>query len=399
MGRGRFTVRQLADAAGLDVDEVLIHLWDRGLEAYAEPDDSIRSEDVNAARRAIGLPTVGELRRPAYWQRVLELSAEELETLMADAGIRMSPRARLLPRGAVARLKRVARERRFRETPPVTIEEPARQDAPPVEWHTIGRERELRLLTEDEVRQIHVALVTDFARDNDPIEPPGVRDENLLGSAVFRQHTTFGDEAKYKSVEMAAAALLHSLVHDHPFHNGNKRTGLVSMIVLLDENGLILTCNEEVLFRFILRVAQHQLVPKTWDSLADREVMSIAEWVHNNSRGLEKGERPVPWRRLKQILSSLGCEYELTTGSRMNITRSVVERGRLGLRTRRTLRAQVKYTDDGREALKHTVHEIRARLELDEEHGTDSARFYGEAPALDEFIIRYRKTLKRLARL
>jgi death-on-curing family protein len=397
------TVRELAEAAGLDVDEVLLGLWDAGLEAYNEPNDRIASNDYKPARRAIGLPTASELRKLEYWERALRLEADDVTKILDDAGIRISPNARLLPKGAVARLKHVARERTLHATPPAPPGRDTGNEAPELvpalAWRTVGRERELRLLAESEVEQIHLALVEDFARDSDPIDPPGVRDKNLLASAVFRQHTSLGSESKYKSVEMAAAALLHSIVHDHPFHNGNKRTGLVSMIVLLAENGLALTCDEKTLFKFIIRVAQHQVVPRDWPQLADREVMWIAEWIYDNSRGVEKGERPIQWRKLKQVLASFGCRCEVSVGSKMNIFRQVPGKRVLGLRTVRPLRTQVKYADDGRDAMKHTIHQIRKDLELDDEHGVDSANFYGDAPALDDFIVKYRGTLKRLARL
>lgn len=393
------TVRQLGDSSGLDIDEVLIRLWDGGLDAYTGPDDRVSSEHVKSAYRAIGMPTSGDLRRPEYWQRALGLDAGQFKTLLEEHGFGMSGRARLLPKGAVARLKRVARGQVLQATPPVLEESSVPASSPPLQWRTIGREREVRLLGEEEVERIHLALVADFARARDPIDPPGIRDPNLLASAVFRQHTAFGGTSKYRSVEMAGAALLHSIVHDHPFHNGNKRTGLVSMIVLLDENGLTLTCNEEALFKFIVRVAQHGVVPRQWGALADREVLWIAEWIRVNSRTIEKGERPVQWRRLKQVLSSLDCTWEATGAGRMNITREVSERGLLLLRTRRVLWAQVKYADDGREASRYAIHELRRKLELDEDHGVDSARFYSEAPPLDDFILRYSKTLRRLARL
>ncbi len=89
---------------------------------------------------------------------------------------------------------------------------------------------------------IHNALVLDFLHQENPIDPPGPRNDDIIASAVFRQHTSIGDVLKYPSVELSAAALLHSLVNNHPFHNGNKRTALVSMLVLLDENELMLTC-------------------------------------------------------------------------------------------------------------------------------------------------------------
>jgi death-on-curing protein len=201
---------------------------------------------------------------------------------------------------------------------------------------------------------------------------------------------------------MAAAALLHSLVLNHAFHYGNKRTALVSMLVLLDENGLMLVCDEEQLFRIVLRLAQHELVPREWSNNADRETMWLADWLEANSRTVEKGERPLQWRKLKQRLGEFGCSWAIATGvgNRINITRVVESPGRFGRTRRRQLYVQVKYSDDGREALNYTIHQIRKELELDEEHGVDSASFYGDAGrSVSDFVVRYRKTLKRLAKL
>jgi death-on-curing family protein len=254
--------------------------------------------------------------------------------------------------------------------------------------------------SESEVEAIHWELVRDFASDSDPIDPAGVRDPDLLGSAVFRQHTSFGDSLKYPSVEMAASALLHALVHDHPFHNGNKRTALVSMLVLLDENALMMKedCLEDELFELVLRLAQHKIVAPGKD-LADRETLHLAEWVRGHTRHIERGDRPVQWRRLRQILGGFGCEVALQQGVRANIVRVIEEPGRLRTR-RRTYATQVKYTDDGREAQVHTVKKIRRDLWLDEEHGVDSQSFYRMSGLMPStFIVKYRKTLKRLAKL
>jgi death-on-curing protein len=199
---------------------------------------------------------------------------------------------------------------------------------------------------------------------------------------------------------MAAAALFHSIVHDHPFFNGNKRTALVSMLVLLDENGIMPECAEDDLFQLVLRLAQHKLVSLGKD-LADREVVHVAEWLHVRCRNVEKGDRPIQWRKLRQILAGFGCELsQPKVGNRINIRRTHEERGRLGRTRRRTLSTQVKYTDEGREALVDTVKKIRRDLWLDEEHGVDSLDFYQRGgPSAAGFIAKYRKTLKRLARL
>lgn len=200
---------------------------------------------------------------------------------------------------------------------------------------------------------------------------------------------------------MVAGALLHAIVHDHPFFNGNKRTALVSMLVLLDENGVMPTCQEDELFQLVLRLAQHRLVARGAD-LADREVIAVAEWIHTRSRSIEKGDRPIQWRKLKQILRGFDCElfHPSGSGGRLNIRRLVTERGLFGRERRRSLATQVSFTDEGREAPRGTVKKIRRDLRLDEENGIDSLDFYQRGgPSASGFIVAYRKTLRRLAKL
>jgi len=393
------TVAELAQRAHLDVDELLIRLWDADLDQYREPGDKIKRRDLSAALKAARLPTKRQLVSPEYWMERLGLDEAGLRETLARVGLPMSPDARTLPRGAIAKLKRLVAQPALE-----TVYEKSGHDEEHVDdelvWKTIGQPRQIRLLSESEVESIHWELVRDFAADADPIDPAGVRDPDLLASAVFRQHTSFGDSLKYPSVEMAAAALFHALVHDHPFHNGNKRTALVSMLVLLDENAMMMKedCAEDELFELVLRLAQHKVVPRGKD-LSDRETLFLAEWIKAHTRHIEKGERPVQWRRLRQILSAYGCQLTLLRGNRVNITRVVQEPGRIRMR-RRELTTQVKYTDEGREAPVHTVKKIRRDLHLDEEHGVDSQSFYamrGPNPSL--FIVKYRKTLKRLAKL
>jgi len=401
MARRVMTIAELAKAAELDTDEALIHLWEAGLDRYQEPKDRLRRRDVDVALRAVGMPTGKDLTGPSYWMKQLKLNEEAFRQLLLELGTPMARGARTLPKGAVVKLRRYANAEA--PTSPKEIREAREAEtiAEPFEWRTVGHQREVRLLTEEEVEAIHWELVRDFAQDADPIDPPGVRTSDLLASAVFRQHTSLGEEAKYPTIEMAAAALFHAIVHDHPFFNGNKRTALVSMLVLLDENGIMPTCDEDELFQLVLRLAQHKLVPRGKE-LADRETIHVAEWLHEKSRNVEKGERPIQWRKLRQVLRGFDCELSRPpgVGNRMNIRRIVEERGLFRRIRRRALTTQVVYTDDGREAMVGTVKKIRRDLWLDEEHGTDSLDFYQRGgPSPSDFIVKYRKTLKRLARL
>jgi death-on-curing family protein len=403
MAKRVVSIAQLGKLAGLDSDETLLQLWDAGLDRYKDPDDRIRRQDLDAARHAVGLPSTNDLIDPSYWIQRLDLDQGKLDQLLLKLGVPRGKNTRKLPKGAVSKLKLYARK--SIDTSPQVVSQKERQAREPLaveepfSWRVVGNPRQLRLLGEEEVAGIHEELVLDFARDADPIDPPGIRSEALLGSAVFRQLTSLGEEAKYPTVEMAAAALMHGLVHDHPFHNGNKRTALVAVLVLLDENGVKPTCEEDELFELVLRLAQHRLVPRGKD-LPDRETIAIAEWIHARSRLLEKGDRPIQWRKLRQILVGFECEISHASGSRLRIRRKVQERGLFGRMKSRPLTTQVKYTDEGRQALVDTVKKIRRDLWLDEAHGYDSVDFYQRGgPSPSFFITQYRKTLKRLARL
>ena len=120
-----------------------------------------------------------------------------------------------------------------RETPPAKPARKRREPRPTI----IGKEQPIDYLTAGDIAKIHWVLVDDFSQSKDPIDPPGVRSQGLLESAAHRPRTALGTTDKYPTVAMAGAALLHSIVLNHAFHNGNKRTALVSTLVFTDRNG------------------------------------------------------------------------------------------------------------------------------------------------------------------
>lgn len=404
MSRRRTSVAQLAAEASLEVDEALIILWDAGFDSITGPGDLLPRGDANRARRHLGVATRRELASHEYWQGVLDLDQPAFVALLAELGIGEREVGPPLTKRAIRRLSAEQRGRTAPVMPPQGIrsDEVPQPEAARLEWRPVGHERPCRYLTDEEVLAIHYELVADFRTSPDPVEPPGVRSQALLSSAVARPLTSLDGVLKYPTIEMAAAALLHAVVHDHPFHNGNKRTALVAMLVFLDENGLVLTCSEDALFKTVLQLAQHALTSGPRNELPDREVIHVARWIVQNSRLVEKGDRPIPWRKLKQILKRYDCTFEYpTAGNRINVSRIVVRPSRfLGRPKEKTLRMQTHYADEGREVARNTINDIRHKMELDDDHGIDSATFYHEDDiAAGEFIVRYRKTLRRLAKL
>lgn len=408
----RLTIRQLANEGGRDPEEALVTLWDEGFDYINDIDDEIRANDLSRCRRALGVPAPKDKRRLDFWSRHLAMTREELLDYLQDIGVQASPNARNLPKGGLKKLERaianddgksniLAKSMSLEaqdDTSPSMHQEAS--EPKPLNWSPIGRQRDIEYLDVYDLEEIHTRLVKDAHQSRDPINPPGVSDRGLLEMAATRPGTSLGGSLKYPTVEMAAGAFLHSLIHNHPFHNGNKRTALVAMLCFLDRNGLVLTCGEGELFKFVLKVAQRRLVSSESDQKADREVLVIAEWIRANSRAIDKSDRPLKWRELKEILRKYDCTYEVRSGNRLNITRHVtVRRGLLRRPKVEELNVQATYPDDGREVPRGELHKLRRALMLDEENGIDSSAFYGDEAAIDDFIAEYRKVLRRLAKL
>ena len=88
---------------------------------------------------------------------------------------------------------------------------------------------------------------------------PALRDLGLLESAVARpQASALGKDA-YPDIVGKAAALLHSLVLNHPFVDGNKRTAVLAMLVFVDLNGYQIRWDQHEALGFVLRLACGQL--------------------------------------------------------------------------------------------------------------------------------------------
>lgn len=86
----------------------------------------------------------------------------------------------------------------------------------------------------------------------------GVRDLGLLESALAQPQATFGGQLLHKDVfEMAAAYLFH-IVQNHPFLDGNKRTGAVAALVFLDLNGIDIVAPKGSLYDLTMCVATGQ---------------------------------------------------------------------------------------------------------------------------------------------
>jgi len=83
----------------------------------------------------------------------------------------------------------------------------------------------------------------------------GIRDVGLLHSAIATPQASFGGEFLHRDLFEMAAACLYHIVQNHPFIDGNKRTGAAAAIIFLSMNDLELIVDEDTLVDLVLQVA------------------------------------------------------------------------------------------------------------------------------------------------
>jgi len=101
----------------------------------------------------------------------------------------------------------------------------------------------------------------------------GIHDFSLLHSAVERPKAQFGGKYLYSSIWLMAAAMLHSLVKNHSFEDGNKRTAYFSTMRFLRKNGHLLKVGEKDIIKFVVNI-----------DVGNTPLEEIASWLKKNSK-------------------------------------------------------------------------------------------------------------------
>jgi death-on-curing protein len=109
------------------------------------------------------------------------------------------------------------------------------------------------LISLEELVWMHTVAVTEFGGSQ------GIRDRGLLESAIARPLATFEGKNLYDTPFKRAAALAESLVLNHGFVDGNKRTAMYAMAAWLEREGHFIDAARGELRDFALAIASHEL--------------------------------------------------------------------------------------------------------------------------------------------
>lgn len=120
------------------------------------------------------------------------------------------------------------------------------------------------MISLNEVLAIHDILIEKFGGAR------GVRDQGALESAINRPYQTFDGEELYPTSTDKAAAIFESIISNHPFIDGNKRTAYVLMRLFLKQDSSDIEATEDEKFDFVIRSAKGEFKfdeIKTWIKL------------------------------------------------------------------------------------------------------------------------------------
>lgn len=126
------------------------------------------------------------------------------------------------------------------------------------------------MISVHETLQLHETLIEAFGGAS------GVRDSGASKSALERPFQTFASVDLYPDPLEKASALIESILINHPFIDGNKRTGYALMRLYLLSRNLDISASQDAKYLFVIDVASGQV-----------RFEEILHWLQNNTVGLQ----------------------------------------------------------------------------------------------------------------
>lgn len=255
-----------------------------------------------------------------------------------------------------------------------------------------------------EVLDAHFLIADFFYQEGRGIGGVGPKDINSLHGCLYRQFTGYDGINKWNNLFDIAATIMYGLIKNHPFHDANKRTALLSTLFFLYKNNYIPTVSEKEFENFTVEVAEDGITKRRrYKKLLKRgddpEILFISKWIKSKIRRIDKKEYVVTFRELSKILNTHGFDFGDSSGNRVDIIQIRVKKKlitREKYETREKI-GRIGFPGMTRQISKADLKKVRELTGLTYENGYDSEVFYRGAAGLRTLITRNQDALKRLA--
>lgn len=259
------------------------------------------------------------------------------------------------------------------------------------------------IINENDVLKAHY-LISDYFLDEGEEIVYGVKNYGLLSSAVHRQSTSYCGIEKWTSDFQKMATLLYGLVKNHSFHDGNKRTALLALLLYMDRKKLQLRKQQSKLETLVVRIAANTLGEygsyKRYQNNEESDIMFIADLLKNYTSPVNKRYYPITYAEFNQKLNRFNVKLDNPKGNYIDVFQYKTKESKLfGLIKGNT--EYVKIFSIGFPGWKRQINpkalkETLKAAHLTAEYGIDSDVFYkGEEP-MYRLINEYREPLARL---
>ena len=247
-----------------------------------------------------------------------------------------------------------------------------------------------------EVLHAHFLVAEFFAAEGGGLGGVGPRNRDgaLLHSALARQFVGFGGKQKWHDHYQIAATALFGLIKNHPFHDGNKRTALLSVLHLLEKQGYTADVEKRKFESLTVAIAdnrhrqnslyKHLLGEYTAD---DADIAYIASRLNQMTRPFDRSHRALTYRQLNGLIKDRGYEMREPKNNNINIARL----------TDKQVVGHVGFPGMSKEVSRGDVKKVRVICKLTEKHGFDGKAFYNGAGGMDSLLLEYAGPLRRLA--
>lgn len=228
----------------------------------------------------------------------------------------------------------------------------------------------------------------------------GVKSVSILGSTLGRQMTSSVSRVKWKKPEEVCATLFFGLIKNHPFHDANKRTAILTLLLHLHKIGKTITASQKEFEELALDIASDGLRLRKkyqkFDTQDDPEVRFIADFLHRNTREIDKRYYPITYQELNRLLKHYDCSLENPHDNYIDVVKNVEE-----IKFFKKQKVPKKLLNIGFPGWKRQMNlkalkEVLKATGLTAENGIDSKVFFKDADPLAAFIDEYKSLLWRL---
>lgn len=277
----------------------------------------------------------------------------------------------------------------------VPIYERAKSEVSNDEWTY----KEQFCISLEDVLKAHF-IVADFFKDaGEGIGGIGPKSMNLLSSACHRQSCGYQNESKWDNKFDRCATLFYGIIKDHPFHDANKRTALLTLLYQLETMGYVPTLKQKQLENFAVCVANNTLnsypdYKRFKKFRSDKDVKFISYFIKRNTRIRDAQHYSITFRQLKRILNRFG--YDLAPVRKTAHIDVVKVHSFLGKKNIQKI-VQIGFPRWGAQVNLAALKTVRKECKLLPEDGIDSKTFFKDEDILHCLVAEYRKPLARLA--